>query len=131
MSICCCVPLLKLTPMHKHEVLITPDQKRRQRRFNVPVIGHFADRSIRFNSIIEAERITGISYTLIFEACVGKIYKARNVYWEFENGVHFIHYKAFYIRYAQKLHEEEEKEEKVHGHISEHKDLKEIMTKNP
>lgn len=116
--------------MHHREVTITPDQKRKQRRYNVPVIGHFADRSIRFNSIIEAERITGISYTLIFEACVGKIYKARNVYWEFENGIHYIHYKAFYIRYSQRLLEEEEKEEKAHGHISEHIDAKGLMIKN-
>jgi hypothetical protein len=82
-------------------------KKRMQRRFTIPVIGHFADRSIRFNSILEAERITGISYTLIFEACVGKIYKARNVYWEFENGAHYIHYKAFYIRIKLELEEGE------------------------
>ncbi|MBN1598233.1 MAG: hypothetical protein JW894_08060 [Bacteroidales bacterium] len=79
--------------------------KRRQKRFNVPVIGHFNNRSIRFNSIIEAEEFTGISYTLIFEACVGKIYKARNVYWEYENGAHYIKYKAYYIRAQRKLEE--------------------------
>jgi hypothetical protein len=84
------------------------NQKRHQKRFNVPVIGHFANRSIRFNSILQAEYITGISYTLIYEACVGKIYKARNVFWEFENGAHYIHYKAFYIRYKQKIEEENE-----------------------
>jgi hypothetical protein len=77
---------------------ITVSQKRRQRRYNVPVIGHFANRSVRFNSILEAEEYTGISYTLIFEACIGKIYKARNVYWEFENGAHYIKYKAHFIR---------------------------------
>lgn len=110
---------------------ITPDQKRRQKRFNVPVIGHFADRSIRFNSIIEAERITGISYTLIFEACIGKIYKARNVYWEFENGIHYIHYKAFYLRYAQKMLEIESSEVKKHGHVSEHHNAKKLMQENP
>lgn len=107
----------------------TATQKKKQRRYNVPVIGHFADRSIRFNSIIEAERVTGISYTLIFEACVGKIYKARNVYWEFENGVHFIHYKAFYIRYAQKMREEDELEEKVLGHSTEHHNAKQLLEK--
>ena len=93
-------------------MLIDSEQKRKQRRFNVPVIGHFADRSIRFHSIIEAERITGISYTLIFEACVGKIYKARNVYWEFENGAHYIHYKSFYLRYLLQIREDENEEER-------------------
>jgi hypothetical protein len=116
--------------MHKHEHTLTANQKKKQRRFNIPVIGHFADKSIRFNSIIEAERITGISYTLIFEACVGKIYKARNVYWEFENGAHYIHYKAFYLRYAMKLKEQEDIEEKNQGHISETHDLKQIMSAN-
>ena len=82
--------------------------KRNRRRFNVPVIGHFANRSIRFNSILEAEEYTGISYTLIFEACVGKIYKARNVYWEFENGAHYLKYKSHYLRAKLQLTEEEE-----------------------
>jgi len=107
----------------------TSIQKRKQKRFNISVIGHFADRSIRFNSILEAEKITGISYTLIYEACVGKIYKARNVYWEFENGAHFIHYKSFYLRYAMKMREEDELEEKTHGHASEHIRTKELMMK--
>lgn len=80
--------------------------KKKKKRFNVPVIGHFANRSIRFNSIIQAEQYTGISYTLIFEACIGKIYKARNVYWEFENGAHYIKYKAHYIK-AQRIVDEE------------------------
>jgi hypothetical protein len=71
--------------------------KRSQRKYHLPVIGHFADRSVRFNSILEAWRATGIHYTLIFEACIGKIYKAKNVIWEFERGNHFIKYKAFYI----------------------------------
>lgn len=84
------------------------NMKRMQRRFNVPVIGHFSNRSIRFNSILEAEEYTSISYTLIYEACVGKIYKARNVYWEFENGAHYIRYKAHYIRARLKLEEEGE-----------------------
>jgi len=55
------------------------DNKRHQKRFNIPVIGHFSNRSVRFNSIVEAEKYTNISYTLIYEACVGKIYKARNL----------------------------------------------------
>ena len=76
-------------------------RKRKSRRYNIPVIGHFADRSIRFNSIIQAEQVTGISYTLIFEACIGKLQKARNVYWEYEKGNHYIKYKAHYMRMAE------------------------------
>lgn len=71
--------------------------KRSQKKYHLPVIGHFSDRSVRFNSIMEAWKATGIHYTLIFEACIGKIYKAKNVIWEFERGNHFIKYKAFYI----------------------------------
>lgn len=84
--------------------------KRSKKRYNVPVIGHFANKSIRFNSILQAEDITGISYNLIFEACIGKVYKARNVYWEYERGNHYIKYKAHYIRMAKKM------EEEGHGH---------------
>lgn len=80
-------------------------KKRRQKRYNVPVIGHFNDRSVRFNSILEAEQVTGICYTLIFESCIGKIYKARNVYWEYEKGSHYIKYKAHYMRIAAELAE--------------------------
>jgi hypothetical protein len=86
----------------------TTAKKRQLKRYNVPVIGHFADKSIRFNSIIQAEQITGISYTLIFESCIGKIYKARNVYWEFEKGNHYIKYKAHYMRVALELQKLEE-----------------------
>jgi hypothetical protein len=71
--------------------------KRGQKKYNLPVIGHFADRSVRFNSILEAWQATGIHYTMIFEACIGKIYKAKNVIWEFEKGTHFIKYKASFI----------------------------------
>jgi hypothetical protein len=77
--------------------------KRSHKRYNLPVIGHFADRSVRFNSIIEAETITGISYYLIFEACIGKVHKARNVYWEFEKGNHYLKYKAHYMRIMEEL----------------------------
>ena len=90
----------------------TVSDKRNRKRYNIPVIGHFANRSIRFNSIIEAEEYTGISYTLIFEACVGKIYKARNVYWEFENGAHYLKYKSHYLRAKIQL----EEEGNSHGH---------------
>lgn len=87
---------------------VDAQKKRSKRRYNVPVIGHFADRSIRFKSILEAEAITGISYYLIFEACIGKIHKARNVYWEFENGRYYIKYKAHYIRMTQLIEEQQE-----------------------
>lgn len=72
-------------------------KKRAQKKYSLPVIGHFADRSVEFKSILEAEQITGISYTMIFEACIGKIFKAKNVHWEFKKGNHYIKYKAFYI----------------------------------
>jgi hypothetical protein len=71
--------------------------KRAQKKYHLPIIGHFADRSVRFNSIMEAWQATGIHYTLIFEACIGKLYKAKNVIWEFEKGTHFIKYKASFI----------------------------------
>ena len=91
------------------------DRKKMLKKYNVPVIGHFANKSIRFNSIIEAERITGINYTLIFEACVGKLYKARNVYWEFEKGNHYLKYKAHYLRIRQQILEENEEKQKQKG----------------
>lgn len=109
---------MKKQPMEK-----VPN-KRRLRRYNIPVIGHFANRSVRFNSIVEAEEYTGISYTLIYEACVGKIYKARNVYWEFENGAHFLKYKSFYLRAKLKKLEEENFPHRKHGHIKKQKELK-------
>lgn len=86
--------------------------KRSRKRYNIPVIGHFANKSVRFNSILEAEEYTGISYTLIFEACVGKIYKARNVYWEFENGAHFLKYKSHYMRARLQLEADEDTDRK-------------------
>lgn len=72
-------------------------KKRALKKYSLPVIGHFADRSVEFKSILEAEMVTGINYNLIFEACIGKIYKAKNVHWEFKKGNHYIKYKAFYI----------------------------------
>jgi hypothetical protein len=83
-------------------------KKRRQKRYNVPVIGHFGDKSVRFNSILEAERIVGTNYNLIFEACIGKIYRAGNIFWEFEKGNHYIKYKAYYLRAREKIRELEE-----------------------
>ena len=88
--------------MEKEKIIF---DKRNRKRYSIPVIGHFANKSIRFNSIREAEEITGISYTLIFEACIGKIYKARNVYWEFENGTHYLKYKSHYIRVRNEMDE--------------------------
>ena len=75
--------------------------KRMQKKYHLPVIGHFKDKSVLFNSILEAEKATGIHYTLIFEACIGKIYKAGNVIWEYKKGNHWIKYKAQYVN-AQK-----------------------------
>jgi hypothetical protein len=63
-------------------------KKFEQKKFHLPVIGHFADRSVKFNSILP---------TMIFEACIGKIFKARNTYWEYVKGNHYIKYKAYYI----------------------------------
>ena len=78
------------------------DRKRMQKKYNLPVIGHFADRSIEFNSILEAEAITGIHYTMIFEACIGKLFKAKGVIFEFKKGNHYIKYKAYYINAREK-----------------------------
>jgi hypothetical protein len=72
-------------------------RKRSQKKYHLPVIGHFAERSVLFNSILEAEKATGVHYTLIFEACIGKVFKAKNIIWEFQKGNHFIKYKAQYI----------------------------------
>lgn len=73
-------------------------EKRNEKKYNIPVIGHFIDKSIRFNSIIEAEQYTGINYHLIFENAIGKIKTAKGSVWEFENGVHWLKYKSQHIR---------------------------------
>jgi len=83
--------------------------KRSQRKYHLPVIGHFADKSIRFSTIVEAERVTGINYNLIFEACIGKIYRAGNALWEYEKGNHYIKYKAMYLRALERSRELENK----------------------
>lgn len=75
----------------------TKDRKK-EMKYNLPVIGHFADKSVRFNSIIEASEFTGINYHLIFENAIGKIKSAKGTTWEYENGVHWLKYKAQYIR---------------------------------
>jgi len=77
-------------------------RKRKQKKYNLPIIGHFADRSIEFKSILEAEAVTGIHYTLIFEACIGKIFKAKGAIFEFKKGNHYIKYKAYYINAQEK-----------------------------
>ncbi|MBN2347235.1 MAG: hypothetical protein JXJ22_00260 [Bacteroidales bacterium] len=71
-------------------------KKRLQKKYQLPVIAHYSNRVIRFNTILEAERYTGINYTMIFEACIKKLYKAGNIYWEFENREDFTRYKDFY-----------------------------------
>jgi hypothetical protein len=73
-----------------------------QRKYNVPVIAHFKDKSIRFNSIIEAERFVDTSYHLIYEACIGKVKIAGGAYWEYESGTDYIKYKSISIRLQQK-----------------------------
>lgn len=67
---------------------------RQHPKFNVPVIAHYTNKSIKYNSIIEAEELTGISYHNIFDACIGRTWRAGMVHWEFENGRHWIKYKA-------------------------------------
>ena len=84
---------VRKSPVTNERVL----KKRAQKKYHYPVIGHFADRSVEFKSILEAEAVTGIPYTMIFEACIGKIYKAKNVHWEYKKGNHYIKYKAYYI----------------------------------
>ena len=76
------------------------EEKLKNKKYHIPVIGHFANKSIEFKSILDASAATGIHYTMIFEACIGKIYKAKNVIWEFKKGNHYIKYKAFYINAA-------------------------------
>jgi hypothetical protein len=71
---------------------------KRQQKYNLPVIGHFADKSVRFESINQACRVTGISNHLIFESAIGKIKSAKGTLWEYENGMHWLKYKAQYIR---------------------------------
>ena len=93
-------PVPKSTPFVPKRTIVTNPQvlkKRAQKKYHLPVIGHFAETSIEFKNILEAEAITGINYTLIFEACIGKIFKAKNVIWEFKKGNHYIKYKAYYI----------------------------------
>ncbi len=84
-----------------HAITKAIARKRSQKKYNLPIIGHFADRSIEFKSILEAEAITGIHYTMIFEACIGKIFKAKGVIFEYKKGNHYIKYKAYFIN-AQK-----------------------------
>lgn len=75
--------------------------KRAQKKYNVPVLLLYANQWYRYNSILEAELETGISYHLIFEKCVGKIRSANGTYWEFENGRHWLKYHAQYVRYLR------------------------------
>lgn len=67
---------------------------RKQKKFHVPIIGYTNNESIRYNSIIEAEELTGICYHLIFDACIGRTRSAGLMKWEFENGRHWIKYHA-------------------------------------
>jgi hypothetical protein len=69
-------------------------RKRSHPKFNVPVIGHSGGSSILYKSILEAEEITDISYHMIFDACIGRTRTAGLMHWEYENGRHWIKYKA-------------------------------------
>lgn len=69
-------------------------KKRSHPKFNVPVIGHSFGTSTLYRSILEAEEITGISYHMIFDACIGRTRTAGLMHWEYENGRHWIKYKA-------------------------------------
>ena len=89
----------KKTP---EEIRASINKKKKQRKYNLPVIGHFADRSVLFDSIIQAYEATHIHYTVIFESCIGKIHKAGNVVWEYKKGNHYIKYKAYYINVQEK-----------------------------
>jgi len=71
-------------------------------KYNLPVIGHFLDKTVRFDSIMQAYQLTGINYHLIFESAIGKIKSAKGTYWEYENGRHWLKYKAQYIRQQNK-----------------------------
>ena len=84
------------------EVMERIKKKRKQKKYNLPVIGHFADRSVLFDSINQAYEATGIHYTLIFESCIGKIRTAGNSVWEYKKGNHYIKYKAYYINHQDK-----------------------------
>lgn len=72
-----------------------------EKKYNLPVIGHFADKSIRFDSICQASQLTGINHHLIFESAIGKIKTAKGTLWEYEDGKHWLKYKAQYIRQQQ------------------------------
>jgi len=61
--------------------------KRSQRKYHVPVIGHFADKSVRFNSIVDAERITGINYNLILKPALGKYTGPETLYGNLRKGI--------------------------------------------
>lgn len=72
--------------------------EKNKKKYNLPIIGHFRDKSIRFDSIVQAHEATGINYHLIFENAIGKIRSAMGSYWEYENGAHWLKYRAQYIR---------------------------------
>ena len=95
-----------MSSIHKptpEEVQAKIRKKMKQKKYNLPVIGHFADRSVLFNSIMQAYEATNIHYTLIFEACIGKIHTAGNAVWEYQKGNHYIKYKAYYINHLDKF----------------------------
>jgi len=73
-------------------------EESREKKYNLPVIGHFLDKDVRFDSINQASALLGINRHLIFENAIGKIKSAKGTIWEYENGAHWLRYKAQYIR---------------------------------
>lgn len=71
--------------------------KRVQKRFLLPIIGHFADKDVRFDSIMQASDILGINHYVIFDNIIGKIKSGGGVYWEYEDGKNWIKYKSRYL----------------------------------
>ena len=63
-------------------------------KFNVPVIGHWSNESIRFESILDAEEMMDINYHNIFDACIGRTKFAGFARWEYVDGKHWIKYHA-------------------------------------
>jgi hypothetical protein len=76
-------------------------KKRKERRYNVPVIGYLKEGKVRFDSILKAEEETGINYNLIFESAIGKIFCLTH--WEFENKEDEIQYKNKYVLPGKKM----------------------------
>ena len=49
---------------HQGNVSELIKRKLSQKKYHLPVIGHFAEKSVQFENIIEASRVTGLHPTL-------------------------------------------------------------------